>query len=63
MKVAFMIYEGMTALDLIGVYDAITRLKTMQFMPELQWDVCALTSHVSDDRGLGFLPTKVNESL
>ncbi|NJM72894.1 MAG: hypothetical protein HC862_23650 [Scytonema sp. RU_4_4] len=62
MKVAFIIYEGMTALDLIGVYDPITRLKTMQFMPELEWDVCAIASHVSDDRGLGFLPTKVSSS-
>ncbi|MBW4634158.1 MAG: hypothetical protein KME30_20300 [Iphinoe sp. HA4291-MV1] len=63
MKIAFIIYEGMTALDFIGVYDPIARLKTMQFLPELQWEICSLTPNVSDDRGLGFVPTKVSESL
>lgn len=31
----------MTSLDFIGVYDPVTRLKTMGFIPDLQWDVCA----------------------
>jgi putative intracellular protease/amidase len=31
MNIAFIIYDGMTALDFIGVYDPLTRLKTMDF--------------------------------
>ena len=34
MKVAFVIFDGMTALDFIGFYDAVTRLKTMNFLPD-----------------------------
>jgi cyclohexyl-isocyanide hydratase len=30
MKTAFVIFDRMTALDLIGVYDPLTRLKSMK---------------------------------
>lgn len=63
MKVAFIIYTGMTALDFIGVYDPVTRLKTMGFMPDLEWEICACSQEVRDTAGLGFIPTKVGESL
>ncbi len=63
MKLAFLIYEGMTALDFIGMYDPVTRLKTMGFMPDLDWDICAIAPQVNDQNGLCFIPTKVGESL
>lgn len=63
MKVAFVIYEGMTALDFVGVYDPITRLKSMGFMPDLQWQICAYSQEVSDGQGLRFIPQQVGESL
>jgi transcriptional regulator GlxA family with amidase domain len=63
MRVAFVIYDGMTALDFIGVYDPVTRLNTMGFLPDLHWDVCARSMTVEDGAGLGFLPSKVGESL
>jgi len=63
MKTAFVIFDHMTALDLIGVYDPLTRLKSMNFVPEFNWDVCAFTEKVSDDKGLRFTPDKVAESL
>jgi cyclohexyl-isocyanide hydratase len=53
----------MTALDFVGVYDPVTRLKSMGLMPELNWDLCAYTEKVTDDRGLGFAPTVVGEPL
>src|SRR5947209_20586629 len=53
----------MTALDFVGVYDPVTRLKSMGLMPELNWDLCAYTEKVTDDRGLVFAPTKVGEPL
>ncbi|MGB2768277.1 MAG: hypothetical protein WBC88_00950 [Candidatus Zixiibacteriota bacterium] len=40
MKIGFVVYEGMTALNLIGVYDPLTRLKTMGFVPELSKHIC-----------------------
>ena len=63
MKTAFIIFDRMTALDLIGVYDSLTRLKSMNFVPEFQWRICAFTEKVSDDRGLRFAPDSVAESL
>lgn len=63
MKIAFIIYNGMTALDFIGVYDPVIRLKTMGFIKDLQWDICAQTSEVKDSAGLQFAPTKVRNTL
>lgn len=63
MKVAFVIYDGMTALDFVGIYDSITRLKTMGFVPDLEWHICAPSQEVRDGTGLRFVPTKVGESL
>lgn len=53
----------MTALDFIGVYDAITRLKTMGFIPDLRWEICSHTRDVIDNTGLSFKPTKAGDSL
>jgi hypothetical protein len=36
MKIAFVIFNGLTALDFIGIYDPLTRLKSMGFMPDLE---------------------------
>jgi len=53
----------MTALDFVGVYDPLTRLKTMNFMSDLRWDICARTRELTDDRSLRFTATRVNEPL
>jgi transcriptional regulator GlxA family with amidase domain len=63
MKVAFIIYNRMTAMDFIGVYDAVIRLKTMKFMPDLEWDICAFTDQAIDGNGLVIIPTKTRETL
>ena len=52
MKVGFIIYDGMTALDFVGAYDPVTRLNTMGFLPDLQWEVCARSMTVEDGAGL-----------
>lgn len=46
MKVAFVAYDGMTALDFVGAYDPITRLDRMGFRP-LEWDICAQSATVT----------------
>lgn len=42
MKTAFVIFDHMTALDCIGVYDPLTRLKSMDLIADFAWHVCAL---------------------
>ncbi len=63
MKIAFVMFDDLTFLDLIGFYDPVTRLKTMGFIEDLTWDMCAMTEKVIDDRGLIVLASKVNEPL
>ena len=64
MKIAFVIYDNMTALDLLGVYDPVTRLKAMGFVKDLEWDICALTDEVTDvTEGLHVTPTRVKPDL
>lgn len=63
MKIAFLIFNDMTSLDFIGVYDPVIRLKTMGFRDDVQWDICAFTEKVTDDSGLVFTPTKIREAL
>lgn len=63
MKVAFVIFNDLTTLDFVGVYDPVTRLKTMKFIPELEWEICAVTGEVHDDKGLRMGVTRVGGSL
>lgn len=63
MKTAFIIFNEFTSLDFIGVYDPLTRLKTMGFMPDFQWDICAYNEKIYDNTGLLFHPTKIRTDL
>lgn len=63
MKTAFIIFDQMTALDFIGVYDPLTRLRSMAVTPDFSWQICAFTKEVSDDRGLVFVPDSIADPL
>jgi transcriptional regulator GlxA family with amidase domain len=63
MKLAYILFNDITWLDLIGIYDAVSRLKNRGYLPTLEWDICAFTEPVSDQNGLTMLPTKTGGSL
>ena len=63
MKTAFIVFDRMTTMDFIGIYDCVTRLKTMGFLPDLSWEICARSEYVSDDRGLRMVASRRNQSL
>jgi len=63
MNAAFVIFDQMTALDFVGFYDPLTRLKSMDFMPDFQWQVCSFCPDVSDTHDLRFDPDLVGVSL
>ncbi|MEQ8175056.1 MAG: DJ-1/PfpI family protein [Syntrophomonadaceae bacterium] len=63
MKLAFIIYDGLTALDFVGMFDPLTRLKTMGFIKDLEYDVCALNSPVLSFERLELIPNKIGCSL
>ena len=63
MTAAFLLYDNLVALDLIGAYDPITRLGSMDVIDGFEWDLCALDGPVTDDRGLRLTPDRVGTSL
>ena len=58
-----MVYNGMTSLDFVGVYDPLTRLKTMGFATDLSWEICSFQGDVTDSTGLRITPTKIGGSF
>ncbi len=63
MRAAFVLFDRVTALDFVGVYDPLGRLRTMGLLPDFAWSVCALRPEVTDDRGLRFTPDVVGGDL
>ncbi|KOR76080.1 DJ-1/PfpI family protein [Paenibacillus solani] len=63
MKMAFILFHGMTSLDLIGFTDGITRLSHIQPEAEISWDYCAMSAQITDDRGLAFAISRVKPDL
>jgi hypothetical protein len=35
MKIAYIVFDGITWLDLVGVYDPLSRLKQLKYIPNL----------------------------
>lgn len=56
--IAFVVYDEMTALDMVGAFDAVTRLGTMD-IAEVDWDVLARTPQATATGDLQFIPTAV----
>jgi cyclohexyl-isocyanide hydratase len=63
MKIAFIVFDGVTWIDIIGVYDPITRLKSMGYIPHLSWDFCSYKNEVSDNFGLRMVNIKIKPNL
>jgi len=63
MKIAYIIFDGITWLDLIGVYDPISRLKSLNYIPDLTWDICSYTESAKDNFGLEIKATRIHQTL
>jgi transcriptional regulator GlxA family with amidase domain len=63
MKIAYIVFNGITWLDMIGVYDPVSRLKSMKYLPDLLWDICSFTNTAADTLGLEVRPTHIQNSL
>jgi transcriptional regulator GlxA family with amidase domain len=63
LKIAFIIFDGITWLDLVGVYDPLTRLRTQGFLPDLEWDICSMQPFAADYTGLQVAATFTGNSL
>jgi len=63
MKIAYILFDGITLLDFIGVYDPIKNIKTKKYMDDLVWDLCATTKSIKDSFGLEMIVDKVKPDL
>ena len=63
MKIAYVLFDGITWLDFIGVYDPLSRLRSQQHLPELSWDLCATAETVRDSFGLSIPIDRVRPDL
>lgn len=62
-RIAFVLFDGLTHLDFVGFYDPITRLRSMDYIPDLEWDICGWTETIRDNFGLEVRPDKVRNDL
>ena len=63
MKIAFVLYDGVTLLDFAGAYDPLTRLKTMGFVPDLEYNICARAGTVRSFEGVTISADTINTDL
>lgn len=63
LRIAFILFDGITFLDFAGFYDVIYRLGQFEVGKELSWDICAPTEEVTDELGLTVKVGKVLPDL
>ncbi|WP_410769365.1 DJ-1/PfpI family protein [Fontibacillus sp. BL9] len=63
MKIAFVVFNGLTFLDLIGFYDVIYRLNGFESSKGVAWDFCGPGEEVRDELGLTIKVDLVNPNL
>lgn len=52
MKMAYILFDGMTTLDFVGFYDVVTRMGILKAKENVSWDFCSNKEQITDDRGL-----------
>ncbi len=52
MKIALILFNGVTFLDFVGFYDVIYRLNLFDATKGTTWDICGLSEEVTDELGM-----------
>jgi cyclohexyl-isocyanide hydratase len=63
MKIAFVLTDGFSNFEFAALFEPLARLRRDGLLPDLQWDLCALTDAVSDQNGMQVIPTCVRQPL
>lgn len=63
MKIAFVLFDGLTFLDFAGFYDVINRLNFFEQTKGTSWETCAMTDQVTDESGLTLKVDRVKPNL
>lgn len=62
-RIAFLVFPGLTLLDLIGAYDSLRRIALMGIDPEVTHRFIGTHSEITDDSGFKFSPDGVYDDL
>lgn len=63
MKIAFVLFNGLTFLDFIGFYDVIYRLNLFEETKGTTWDICGVTEEITDELGMTIKANKIKPDL
>jgi transcriptional regulator GlxA family with amidase domain len=63
MRMAFVVFDKMTSLDLVGFSDAVSRMGVLKALDNVTWDFCSDKEEITDDRGLTFKINLVKPDL
>ena len=63
MKAAYLLYDNLTLLDFVGLYDPLSRLQSQGHLPGFSWETCAMTATIKDSFGLEIAVDKVQPDL
>lgn len=63
MTIAYINFDGITWLDLIGVYEPVSKLKAYNFLSDLTWQICGYTANCRDIYRLEVTPSLVQTDL
>ncbi|GLX67922.1 DJ-1/PfpI family protein [Paenibacillus glycanilyticus] len=63
MKIAFVLFDGMTSMDFVGFYEAVTWIGILKVKDNVTWAFCADKEEVTDDRGLTMKADKILPNL
>lgn len=63
MRIAFVLFNGMTSMDFTGFYEAITWLGILKAKENVSWTFCSDKEEVTDDRGLTMKVNEINPDL
>ncbi len=63
MNIAYILFNEITLLDFIGIYDPIKNLKSRDYISNLNWDLCAMSPMIQDSFNLQLKIDKVKPDL
>jgi hypothetical protein len=58
-KIALILFDGVTFLDFVGFYDVVTRFRMFDRTKDLTWNICGIQSEVTDELGMKVAINKV----
>lgn len=63
MRIALILFDGLTFLDFVGFYDVVTRLGKVESLRDFGWDICGVTEEITDGIGMTVKVDRIKPDL